>query len=202
MRLGRPWPRPPACSGPVRRQGVPVRGRRCDTSPVATHDQRPAATRGGPARKRSRGGPAHERPVRERLGHERPGTVLHGPPISVRCECGARRDLRYGEVWECEDCGRRWDTAQIPREQYARIRSIQLRFRALPVALGLVVACVAAFFVATGNTFSLFILVPCALIAWMTLLRPAHRRRYRAAIAHLPQWTLHADRPSAGDRTS
>lgn len=122
--------------------------------------------------------------------------MLHGPPISVSCQCGTRRDLKYGEVWVCDDCGRRWDTTQIPREQYARIRSVQRRFRALPIGLGLAVACVAAFFVATGNAFSLFILLPCVLIGWMTFIRPAHRRRYRAAIADLPQWTLRADRPA------
>ena len=34
---------------------------------------------------------------RERLGHEDPGSVLRGPPITITCECGDKRDLRYGE---------------------------------------------------------------------------------------------------------
>jgi hypothetical protein len=37
-----------------------------------------------------------ERASRERLGRETPGAVLGGPPITVDCECGERRDLRYG----------------------------------------------------------------------------------------------------------
>ncbi|MBO0889771.1 MAG: hypothetical protein J2P14_02575, partial [Acidothermales bacterium] len=90
--------------------------------------------------------PAPAARKRERLGRERPGVVLHGPPITVRCRCGERRDLAYGEVWQCADCVLRWDTRQIPREQYQRIRMIQLRFRMVPVVLGLAVAALALVF--------------------------------------------------------
>ena len=76
---------------------------------------------------------------RERLGHERPGAVLRGPPISVTCECGEARELRYGERWRCESCGRRYDTTRIPRADYDAIRRTQLRFRVLPVRSGLTV---------------------------------------------------------------
>lgn len=129
-------------------------------------------------------------PPRERLGRERPGAILHGPPIAVTCECGTKRDLRYGEAWTCEQCGRRWDTSQIPAEQYEVIRRTQLRFRAMPVGLGLVVAAAAIFFTLTGNVFSVFFLLPVSLMVWFTLLRPVHRRRYRAAIADRPRWNL------------
>ncbi|MBO0828298.1 MAG: hypothetical protein J2P24_11015, partial [Streptosporangiales bacterium] len=119
--------------------------------------------------------PAPAARKRERLGRERPGVVLHGPPITVRCRCGERRDLAYGEVWQCADCVLWWDTRQIPREQYQRIRMIQLRFRMVPVVLGLAVAALALVFYVTGNTYSMFILVPVALMGWMTLLRPFQR---------------------------
>ncbi len=124
--------------------------------------------------------------------HERPGTVLRGPPITVTCTCGARRDLTYGDTWDC-DCGRRWNTNQIPAEQYARIRRTQLRFRVLPVALGLTVSLLALFFIITGNIFSLFVLLPLALVGWSAILRPAHRRRYMRAIQDLPRWDLHPE---------
>lgn len=127
---------------------------------------------------------------RERLGHEEPGWVLRGPPISVTCECGAKRDLQYGEAWMCETCGKRWDTRQIPAEQYDVIRRTQLRFRVLPVVFGLVVAATAMFFTLTGNVFSVFILLPLAMMTWFFFVRPAHRRRYRRAIAELPRWTM------------
>jgi hypothetical protein len=134
-----------------------------------------------------------ERPRRRRLDREAPGSVLGGPPIAVTCECGEKRDLRYGETWTCERCGRRWDTSRIPREQYEVVRRTQLRFRVLPVVLGLLVVALAIFFTLTGNVFSVFFLLPVALSVWFVFLRPMHRRRYRAAIADLPRWELHPD---------
>jgi hypothetical protein len=127
---------------------------------------------------------------RERLGHEAPGSVLRGPPITVTCECGEKRELRYGETWDCERCGKRWNTRQIPAEQYELIRRTQLRFRIVPVALGAVVAALAIFFTLTGNIFNVFVLLPMAMVIWFTFLRPAHRKRYRRAIADLPRWEL------------
>jgi hypothetical protein len=134
--------------------------------------------------------PLHER---ERLGHERPGAVLRGPPIAVTCECGEARDLRYGERWRCERCEREYDTSRIPRADYEAIRRTQLRFRVLPVGLGLGVLALAMFFTLTGNTFSVFFLLPVALMGWFVFLRPFHRRRYRRAIADLPRWELRAE---------
>jgi hypothetical protein len=134
------------------------------------------------------------RKPRERLGHERPGSVLRGPPISLTCECGAKKDLAYGEEWRCESCGRRWDTTRIPREDYDAIRRTQLRFRILPVALGLLVLGLAVFFTLTGNVFSVFFLLPVALMSWFMLIRPVHRKRYRRAVADLPKWELKAER--------
>ena len=127
---------------------------------------------------------------RERLGHEAPGSVLRGPPITITCECGEKRDLRYGETWDCERCGKRWDTRQIPAEQYEAIRRLQWRFRVVPIVLGLVVAALAIFFTLTGNIFNVFVLMPLALVIWFTFVRPVHQRRYRQAIADLPRWEL------------
>jgi hypothetical protein len=127
---------------------------------------------------------------RERLGHEEPGSVLRGPPIAVTCDCGEKRDLRYGQAWECEGCGKRWDTRQIPAEDYEVIRRTQLRFRVLPVVFGLVVAAMAIFFTLTGNIFNVFVLLPLAMMIWFIFVRPVHQRRYRQAIANLPRWEL------------
>ena len=131
-----------------------------------------------------------KRGERERIGHEQPGAVLRGPPISITCECGEKRDLGYGEVWTCEECGRVWDTNQIPAEQYQAIRKTQLRYRALPVLYGLGILGLAMFFTLTGNIFSVFILLPLGLMLWFYFVRPVHRRRYRRAIAELPKWEL------------
>lgn len=143
--------------------------------------------------RRARRRPAGARPARERLGREKPGAVFRGPPISVTCECGAKHDLAYGERWNCEQCGRTYDSARIPREQYDAVRRTQLRFRALPIAFGLFIATVAIFFTLTGNTFSVFFLLPIGLLTWFVFVRPVHRRRYRQAISQLPRWELRAE---------
>ena len=135
-----------------------------------------------------------DEPRRRRLRDpEQPGAVLKGPPITVTCECGERRDLPYGERWKCEKCGRAWDTSRIPREQYEEIRRTSLRYRVLPVAFGALVATVALFFILTGNTFSVFLLLPVALTSWFVFVRPIHRRRYREAVKDLPHWQLRAE---------
>ena len=134
-----------------------------------------------------------KRAERGRIGHEQPGSVLRGPPIAVTCECGEKRDLSYGEDWTCENCGRHWDTTQIPHEQYGAIRKTQLRFRVLPIVYGFAVLGLAMFFTLTDNIFSVFVLLPLSMMTWFFFIRPAHRRRYRRAIAGLPRWELRPD---------
>src|SRR3954453_19286807 len=127
------------------------------------------------ARNRSDGTTARaERPRRERLGREAPGSVLGGPPIAVTCEWGDKHDVAYGDTWTCERCGRRWDTNQIPREDYDVIRRTQLRFRVLPALFGVLVASVALFFILTHNVFSVFLLLPVALVVGFVFLRAVH----------------------------
>jgi len=137
--------------------------------------------------------PARRR--RLRFGDETPGAVTKGPPITVTCECGERHELFYGERWTCPACGRAYDSGQIPAHEYARIRRVQLRFRALPIGLGLAVVALAITFSLTGNIFGVFLLMPIAIVTWFVFIRPTHRKRYRAAIADLPRWDLRADGP-------
>jgi len=73
------------------------------------------------------------------------------------------------------------------------VRRTQLRFRALPIAVGMLVLVLGVFFSLTGNIVNVFILLPMALIVWFVFLRPTHQRRYRRAIADLPHWDLRAD---------
>ncbi len=68
---------------------------------------------------------------------ELPRSVRKGPLITVKCECGQRRELRYGEQWRCEGCGRRYDTRKIPIEEYAAIRRTQIRYRLFPLLSGI-----------------------------------------------------------------
>ncbi|MET0684654.1 MAG: hypothetical protein ABW060_05020 [Solirubrobacteraceae bacterium] len=134
-----------------------------------------------------------DRKPRLRFGSETPGTITKGPPITVTCDCGARKELFYGERWTCPDCGRSYDTSHIPADEYQAIRKLQMRFRAVPIALGLSVAVLAILFTLTGNILGVFFIMPMAIISWFVFIRPTHRKRYRAAIAQLPRWDLRAD---------
>lgn len=131
---------------------------------------------------------ARSRPqVRDR---EKPGAVTKGPPITLTCECGEKRDLAYGERWHCEKCGREWNTSRIPSEQYDEVRKLSLRYRALPIGFGLLVVALAIFFTLSGNLFSVFFLLPVALTTWFVFVRPLWRKRYRQAVRSLPKWEL------------
>src|SRR5918995_1731401 len=128
------------------------------------------------ARRRPREAAGSER-RRVRFGDETPGSVTKGPPITVTCECGERHELFYGERWTCPACGRSYDSRNIPEDEYAAIRSLQRRFRALPIALGLVVAALAITFTLTDNILGVFFLMPVAIVGWFVFIRPTHQRR-------------------------
>jgi hypothetical protein len=122
-----------------------------------------------------------------------PRSVRRGPPITVTCECGEKRYLRYGDRWTCETCGRSWDTAKIPVEQYAAIRRTQLRFRRVPLTISaLALICIVAFII-VGKALGGLLLVAVVATTWSMFFRPLHRRRYREALADLPTWQIEPD---------
>jgi hypothetical protein len=123
-----------------------------------------------------------------------PRAVRKGPPITVKCECGQRRDLKYGEQWQCEQCGRRYDTRKIPMEEYAAIRRTQVRYRLFPIAAGLLLLAAMIVFFIEGRTFSAIIIIPFMLASWASFGRPFWRSRYRRALSKdTPTWTIKAD---------
>ena len=147
-------------------------------------------------RRRRRNDPGDEAPTRTRRQireREAPGSVLKGPRITVKCECGETTYLAYGETWTCPNCGRAYDTNRIPADEYDQIRQISFRYRLLPMAFGAVVALAAIVFTLTGNIFGVFFLLPVALVIWFVFIRPVHRKRYREAIQGLPVWQLRAE---------
>lgn len=114
------------------------------------------------------------------------------PPITIKCECGEKRDVAYGERWECETCGRAWNTQQIPAEEYeSLLRSIRRRkleaFAAAAIGAAILIpliAFVSATFIA---------LVPLTMAAWLFVFLPAWRKRYRRTAAAAPRWQLHPE---------
>jgi len=125
---------------------------------------------------------------------ELPRSVRKGPLITVKCECGQRRDLKYGEQWRCESCGRRFDTRKIPIEEYVAIRRTQVRYRLFPIAAGLLLLIVMIAFFILGRAFSAIVVVPFLLASWASFGRPFWRARYRRALTKgTPTWTIKSD---------
>jgi hypothetical protein len=67
---------------------------------------------------------------------------VQAPPITITCDCGAVENLGYGERWQCEECGKTWDTRQIPQGDYdALLRGLK-RYRLLVLLPPLLLAAV------------------------------------------------------------
>jgi len=125
---------------------------------------------------------------------ELPRSVRKGPPITVTCECGQKRDLQYGEQWQCEGCGRRYDTRKIPVEEYAAVRRTQLRYRLIPLVAGLILLAAMIVFFIAGSAFTALVLVAFVGASWVMFVRPFFRTRYRKSLGkNLPTWNLKAD---------
>jgi Flp pilus assembly protein TadB len=114
---------------------------------------------------------------------------VKGPPITVKCECGELEHVPYGEVWECERCGRRWNTGQIPAEEYAAILHEMKRFRLLAIAAALLFAAVFAILALVVSQ-SLLLLLPAVLGMWYVWYMPHWRRKVRRRARNLPTWQL------------
>jgi hypothetical protein len=114
---------------------------------------------------------------------------MKGPPITISCDCGEMKHVPYGETWQCASCGQRWNTNQIPSEEYWGIlRDMRrLRLAVIAIAVGLaVVFGLLAIFVSE----SLFLLLPVVLGVWFLLYMPWWRRRLRQRARSAPKWSL------------
>ena len=112
------------------------------------------------------------------------------PYLTITCDCGEVGHVHFGEAWTCEKCGRTWDTAKVPREEYdAVIRSVR-RYSLLtigPPALMAAILVPAAVLVNISYAFLLFVLV----MGWGLLVAPQIRRRARRRVFEaLPTWKL------------
>jgi hypothetical protein len=119
-----------------------------------------------------------------------PRSIRRGPPITVGCECGERRDLHYGERWTCEKCGRRWTTLSIPLEEYAALRRTQLRYRWIPLIMAAFVIASLIVLILVGRAFGGILIAALAAVGWSTYGRPIWKRRYLKAIADRPTWKI------------
>lgn len=115
---------------------------------------------------------------------------MREPAITITCDCGAIGRVPYGERWQCEKCGKAWNTEQIPRAEYDALLAGVRRYRLLVVGPPLVLAAVLiplAVLVGLQYAFLLFVLV----MAHGLLVVPQIRRRTTAASsARSTAWKL------------
>lgn len=107
----------------------------------------------------------------------------------ITCDCGKAARVPYGAAWTCEECGRRWNTAQIPREEYEGLLRAVRRFRIQVFGFLALMAAVfvpLVIFVNDGFLFLAFL----AAFAWITLYMPRLRRKVRGVAADAPEWHL------------
>jgi hypothetical protein len=117
---------------------------------------------------------------------------VRGARITVRCDCGGIGYVPYGERWECRTCQRRWNTGQIPADEYWGImRDMRrLRINVIITALLIVVPIVALSAVAGIR---ILLLLPLVMSFWFMFYMPRWRRRARQQARNLTRWKLHPE---------
>lgn len=106
--------------------------------------------------------------------------LVREPLITIGCDCGASTEVAYGDRWTCPDCGRTWDTNQIPAADYDVLLKGVRQYRLLVLGPPLVLAAILiplAAIVGIQYAFLLFVLVMgYALLAVPQLRRLASKR--------------------------
>lgn len=122
-----------------------------------------------------------------RLEYHRAG--MRGTPITIRCDCGEARPVAYGERWTCEACGRTWNTAQIPADEYWRVMRELRRYRWLITAICVVVVGT-LLPLAVIVSYRFFILAMLILGASYFFGLPVWRRKVLERVRDRPTWKL------------
>jgi len=113
---------------------------------------------------------------------------VKGPPITIHCDCGASKLVRYGETWACPDCARRWNTQKIPADEYEGLLRRMRRYKLELVGLTLVVLAVFLPLILVDGSF--VFLAAIAAFALVFVYLPFWRRRIKRAAQEAPRWEL------------
>jgi len=117
------------------------------------------------------------------------------PPITITCDCGNVGRVAYGERLTCEGCGRTWDTAQIPTEEYDTLVDSVRRYRLLALGPPFVAAAI-LIPLAVLSSFRFAFLLFVLILGHALLVMPQLRRRASAHVsATAPRWNLEPDKP-------
>lgn len=113
-------------------------------------------------------------------------------PITITCECGTTKHVPYGERWRCEQCGRSWNTQQIPPEEYEGLLRRMRRHQLEALATAAVAAAVLIPLIVVVSS-GFILLVPLVMTLWLFLFLPFWRRRYRRTARAAPRWQLYPE---------
>ena len=118
--------------------------------------------------------------------------MMRGAQITVRCDCGEIGYVPHGERWTCRTCRRRWNTGQIPAEEYWGImRDMRrLRLSVISTALVLVVPIAA---LAPFAGIRILLLLPVVMSFWFMFYMPRWRRQVRERARNLRSWKLYPE---------
>jgi hypothetical protein len=117
---------------------------------------------------------------------------VQGVALKVTCTCGQSARVPVGEVGRCDRCGRRWDTAKVPAEEYRAYALAVRRAKWMAFAGVLVVVPVVALLALLVDRL-LLLVAPVALGVWYFWYLPSHRKRVRRLYATLPRWEIPSD---------
>lgn len=126
------------------------------------------------------------------------GLLVAPPKVTVQCHCGSKLLIPYGSRQACE-CGRTWNTAQIPAADYAALRATVRRFRRNEVAFVMVALGLVAVLSIVARRAPVLIAAPVFLLVWLRWFRPWWAVRRRARLTELPTWQM---RPETGPNRS
>jgi hypothetical protein len=115
---------------------------------------------------------------------------VHEPPITVTCDCGQVGYVRYGERWTCPECGKTWDTSQIPQDDYASLLRSVRRYRWLALGPPLTLAAILVpLAIVAGAQYGLLLFV--LVFAYAVFVIPKVRERAtRSARESARTWSL------------
>ena len=116
--------------------------------------------------------------------------AVKGPPITVSCDCGEIERVPYGDAWICPICGRRWDTAQIPPEEYWGVMREMRRYRLEVVAVSVALGIALAITLANLGSRRYFPIVLGVMGFWFLIYMPRWRQKVRRRARELPGWRL------------
>lgn len=118
---------------------------------------------------------------------------MRRPQITITCDCGEVGHADLGERWRCDACGRTWDTAQIPSDDYERLLRGVRRYRLIVLGPPLLLAAILVpltVLVGVQYAFLLFVLL---MAHGLLVVPPVRRRATERILTMAPRWKLRPD---------